>query len=145
MKKISIMLIGIICLMFCLTGCFSTGTSTFPVQIKKNSEILAPVGFTARIVAAYVKSKYPAEIQLFMDLSDKVLKAESDKILEVAAQRFVDELINTIKDPIAREAVKAYVDSFNIDIDTSQIIFDPGARQTARDTIKMFRETLGGE
>lgn len=143
MKRLSVLFI--LLAMCFLSGCLSTGVSTFPIQIKNNSEILAPVGFTARVVASYVKAKYPAEIQLFMDLSDKVLKAESDKVLEVSAQRFVDELVNTIKDPVAKEAVRAYIDSYEISIDTNQIIFDPGSRQTARDTIKMFREVLGGK
>jgi hypothetical protein len=128
-----------------LTGCLTTGVSTFPVQIKSNSEILNSTGFIARVAAGYVKVKYPAEIQLFMDLSNQVLTAETDKILEASAQRFFDSLTNKITDPVAREAAKAYVNSFEIDIDTNQIIFDSGARQTAKDTIQMFKDVLEGE
>ena len=141
MKRLLLILLA----MFCLTGCLSTGKSSFPVQIISHEQALSGTGFAARMVANYIKLKYPAEVKTFLDLSNQVVNADTDAMLEEKAQIFMNELIAKIKDPEARIAVMALRDSFEIDIDTSKIIFDSGARQTARDTIKMFREVLGGK
>lgn len=127
-----------------MSGCLTTGQSTFPVQIISHEQALSGTGFAARMVANYIKLKYPAEVKTFLDLSNQVVNADTDAMLEEKAQIFMNELVSKIKDPETRIAVQALVDSFEIDIDTSQIIFDPGARQTARDTIKMFRDILAG-
>lgn len=140
MKKILLVLIA----MCFMSGCLSTGTSSFPIQIKSHDEILASTGFVAKMAAIYIKAKYASEVDLYLNLAEQVLNSDTDAMLEKKVQIFFDELIAQIKDPATREAVKAYVNSFEIDINTSQIIFDPGARQTARDTIKIFRDVLRG-
>jgi len=127
-----------------MSGCLTTGQSTFPVQIISHEQALSGTGFAARMVANYIKLKYPAEVKTFLDLSEQVLSADTDAMLEEKAQILIDELIAKIKDPEARIAVMALRDSFEIDIDTSKIVFDPGARQTARDAIKIFRNILEG-
>ena len=127
-----------------MAGCASTGQSTFPVQIISHDQALSGAGFAARMMANYIKLKYPAEVKLFIDLSNQVVNADTDAMLEEKVQIFMNELVSKIKDPEGRVIAQAFLNSFEVDIDTSEIIFDPGARQTAKDTIKMFREVLGG-
>lgn len=138
MKKLLIVLISL-----CLTGCV-TGKSSFPVQIKSNNEVLSSVGFVARAAATYVKLKYASEVKLYLDLAEQVLNADTDAMLEEKVQIFMNELVSKIKDPEGRVIAQAFLNSFEVDIDTSEIIFDPGARQTAKDAIKIFRDILEG-
>lgn len=102
------------------------------------------MGFAARMAANYVKLKYGAEVQMYLDLSEQVLSADTNAMLEEKAQILIDELIAKIKDPEARIAVMALRDSFEVDIDTSKIIFDSGARQTMLGAIKEFNRILRG-
>lgn len=141
MKRIAMVLI-VMC--FFMTGCFTTGSSTFPVQIISHDQALSSVGFAARMAANYVKLKYGAEVQMYLDLSEQVLSADTDAMLEEKAQIFIDELIAKIKDPEARIAVMALRDSFEVDIDTSKIIFDSGARQVMLGAIKEFNRIVRG-
>lgn len=135
MKRLLIILIGIML----MAGC-----ANMPIQIKANNEILAPVGFAARMAAIYVKAKYQPEVDTFLRLADQVVNANTDALLEERAQIFFNQLISKIKDPEGRIAAQAFLNSFEIDIDTSQIVFDLGARQTVRDAIKIFRDILAG-
>ena len=142
MKKLIVLFI--LLAMCFMSGCLTTGQSTFPVQIISHDQALSGAGFAARMAANYIKLKYGADVQMYLDLSEQVLSADTDAMLEEKVQIFINELVAKIKDPETRIAVQALVDSFEIDIDTSQIIFDGGARQTARDAIKMFRDVLAG-
>ena len=139
MKK----LLLLFAVLFMLIGCV-TGKSSFPVQIKSNNEVLSSVGFVARAAATYVKLKYSSEVKLYLDLAEQAINADTDAMLEEKVQIFMNELVSKIKDPEGRVIAQAFLNSFEVDIDTSQIIFDPGARQTARDAIKMFRDVLAG-
>lgn len=141
MKRIAMVLI-VMC--FFMTGCFTTGSSTFPVQIVSHDEALAGAGFAAKIAANYIKLKYPAEVQTILTIANQAVNADTDKILEEKAQELIDKLVNEIKDPEARIAVMALRDSFEIDIDTSKIVFDPGARQTVLGVIKIIISVLEG-
>lgn len=138
------LIVSVLCLMF-MAGCSTTGSSSFPVQIISHDQALSSVGFAARMAANYVKLKYGAEVQMYLDLSEQVLSADTDVMLEEKAQILIDELIAKIKDPEARIAVMALRDSFEIDINTSKIIFDSGARQVMLGAIKEFNRILGGE
>jgi hypothetical protein len=135
-------LLFILLAMCFMSGCLTTGQSTFPVQIISHEQALSGTGFAARMVANYIKLKYPAEVKTFLDLSNQVVNADTDAMLEEKAQILIDELIAKIKDPEARIAVMALRDSFEIDIDTSKIVFDPGARQTVLGVMKIIKAVL---
>ena len=139
MKRLLIVLMALM-----MSGCVTTGKSTFPVQIISHDQALSGAGFAARTMANYIKLKYPAEVKLFIDLSNQVVNADTDAMLEEKVQIFMNELVSKIKDPEGRVIAQAFLNSFEVDIDTSEIIFDPGARQTAKDAIKIFRDILEG-
>lgn len=140
MKRLSVL--WVLLAMCFMSGCLTTGKSSFPVQIISHEQALSGTGFAARMVANYIKLKYPAEVKTFLDLSNQVVNADTDAMLEEKAQIFMNELVSKIKDPEARIAVMALRDSFEIDIDTSKIVFDAGARQTVLGVMKIIKAVL---
>lgn len=117
-------------------------SSCLGLQIKSDKEILSSTGFIVDSIADYVKYKYPAETESLLVISNKILKAESDELVNQYFSDWIDKLTKDIKDPFIQSRAKALLKSFELDPVTSELVLDSGSLRTLTDLIRIFQKRL---
>lgn len=132
MKKLATIIILLVCVV--MEGCIT-------VQVKSDKEILAFPRMGLEIASGVIKDEYPGKVEKFIELSDKVLNADTDELFEFQFKKWVNGLSSSIDNAILRNTAKAILNSFEVK-PTGDIDFDMGSLRTAKEMVRIFRDQL---
>lgn len=123
--------------MFCMVtvGCLS-------IQVKDDVEILSAPSFIVESLADYIVIKYSSEVENLIELSDKVINADSNDLVEIYFNDWINSLTRNIEDPFVQRRAKAILNSFEINVDTGNADLDMGSIRVVKNLVQLFKDQL---
>ena len=144
MKIRNYFLATVLCWVMALTGCSMTGKLPISIQVVGDNELASIDQVALSTITEIIKAKYPDRIDRIVRYCDIALASPDDQFeayFNNGLKMLPDLFIN---DPVIRGAVKGFMGSFKINVDTESVIFDIGALRRARQIITALRDQLAG-